>query len=971
MAETKRLLHIADYMEYVASHPADSDAAAFAKLTGVRTMLEVPMLKDDDVVGAVVIYRTEVRRFDDREIALVTDFAAQAVIAIENARLLHELRQSLERQTATSEVLQVISSSPGEIEPVFMTMLEKAVHICGAKFGSLYLHESGRLRLVAGFDVEFLEARRDAAFEPAPGGLLDEIMRTKRPAQVADLAATKPYFERHPIAVEAVELGGIRTAVAVPMLKDDRLIGIITIVRQEVRPFTDKQIELVKNFAAQAVIAIENARLLNELRQRTGDLTEALEQQTATSELLQVISSSSGDLEPVFAAMLENAVRICHATFGNIYRVEGDGLRIVATHNTPPVFAEARRTVPYFSPGPKNPVCHMMTTKTVVHVDDVAATEAYADREPAAVASVELGGTRTLMIVPMLKDNELVGACMLARQEVLSFNDKQIELVTNFAAQAVIAIENARLLNELRQSLERQTASAEVLQVISMSPGDLAPVFATMLRKAVSICDAKFGTLYFRQGDELRLIATHEVPTAFAEAQSKALFRPAPGGMLDAVMRSGSTAHLPDLAQARSYIERDPRMVEAVEVGGIRSVVGVPLINDDELIGIIGIYRQEVRPFADKQIELLTNFAAQAVIAIENARLLNELRQRTTDLTERTADLTEALEQQTATSEVLQVISTSPGDLEPVFASMLEKAVRICDAKFGSILRWENEAAHLVATHNAPPAFAEARLRSQNPANPETSFGRMVATKAVVHVADAAAEPGYVELRDPAAVAAVELGRQRTALYVPMLKEGELIGALSLSRQEVRPFTDIFEPSLSLRRLRTTPPRKPRTECGCQPVAFIIASIVAPVGDCSNAMTRDCFEPRSALFGSGSPALCRDDFVVGTAAGADAVGRFFAGFDIEILRSVSRRRAAPPKPHLGDAAGGAGSRGALGARNQRTVPLQWRPNASPFWIMLSLSDIRSAELSRRTHSRETGSIATACLARSSSPEPGD
>ena len=219
-------------------------------------------------------------------------------------------------------------------------------------------------------------------------------------------------------------------------------------------------------------------------------------------------------------------------------------------------------------------------------------------------------------------------------------------------------------------------------------------------------------------------------------------------------------------------------------------MLGVPLMREGEPIGVIGLARRRVDAFAKREIELVTNFANQAVIAIENTRLLNELRRRTDNLTERTGELTEALEQQTATSEVLQVISRSPGDLEPVFASMLEKAVRICDAKFGSILRWENEVAHLVATHNAPPAFAEARHRSQNPANPKTSFGRMVATKAVVHVADAAAEPGYVEQHDPAAVAAVELGGQRTALYVPMLKDGELIGAFTLSRQEVRPFTD-------------------------------------------------------------------------------------------------------------------------------------------------------------------------------------
>ena len=202
----------------------------------------------------------------------------------------------------------------------------------------------------------------------------------------------------------------------------------------------------------------------------------------------------------------------------------------------------------------------------------------------------------------MLKENELIGAFSVYRQEVRPFTDKQIALVKNFAAQAVIAIENARLLNELRQSLERQTATSEVLQVISTSPSDLEPVFATMLGKAVSICDAKFGTLYLREGDELRLIATHDVPPAFVETQRYTPFRPAPEGMLDAVMKTGRTVHLADLAETRSYIERDPRMVDAVEVGGIRTVVGVPLLKDNELIGLIGIYRQEVRPFAEKQI---------------------------------------------------------------------------------------------------------------------------------------------------------------------------------------------------------------------------------------------------------------------------------------------------------------------------------------------------------------------------------
>ena len=313
------------------------------------------------------------------------------------------------------------------------------------------------------------------------------------------------------------------------------------VYRQEVRPFTDKQIELVKNFAAQAVIAIENARLLNELRQRTADLTEALQQQTATSEVLQVISSSPGDLQPVFATMLEKAVRICDAKFGNIYRWNGDALQLMASYNAPAAFAEVRGRSPNL-PGPQTPAGRMIATKTFVHVPDLSAYPSYAERDPWTVSGVELAGVRTLLAVPMLKEEELVGGFTIYRQEVNPFTDKQIELVKNFAAQAVIAIENARLLNELRErtndltertadlteALEQQTATSDVLQVISSSPGDLTSVFTTMLENAVRICDAKFGNIYRWDGDTLHLAATHNTPSAFAEARRRSPFRPDP-----------------------------------------------------------------------------------------------------------------------------------------------------------------------------------------------------------------------------------------------------------------------------------------------------------------------------------------------------------------------------------------------------------------------------------------------------------
>ena len=279
----------------------------------------------------------------------------------------------------------------------------------------------------------------------------------------------------------------------------------------------------------------------------------------------------------------------------------------------------------------------MLTSKAIIHRADLAAEETYLERhDPATVAAVELGGVRTFLLVPILKEDELIGSFNLFRQEVRPFADKQIALVTNFAAQAVIAIENARLLNELRQrtndltertgdlteALEQQTATSEVLQVISSSPGDLEPVFAAMLEKAVRICDAKFGTLYLYDEGGLRLIAAHDVPAAFEEVRAGAPIPPAPGGLFDDVIKNGTTVHLPDMAATKPYAERHPRVVEAVELGGIRTVVAVPMLKENKLVGIVSIHRREVRPFTDKQIALVTNFAAQAVIAIENARLL-------------------------------------------------------------------------------------------------------------------------------------------------------------------------------------------------------------------------------------------------------------------------------------------------------------------------------------------------------------
>ncbi len=484
------------------------------------------------------------------------------------------------------------------------------------------------------------------------------LAETKQVVQIADVREDVASNPADKDAAAFAKVSGVRTLLEVPMLKDRELIGAIVIYRQEVRTFNDREIELLKSFAAQAVIAIENARLLNELRQRTtdltertADLTEALEQQTATSEVLQVISSSPGDLEPVFASMLEKAVRICDAAFGNIYRWDGDALHLVATRNTPPAFAEARRYSLFKRPGPKTVTGRMLASQAVVHVADATAEPGYGDKsDPGAVAAVELGNVRTILAVPMWKEDELIGSFTVYRQEVRPFTDKQIALVTNFAAQAVIAIENARLLSELRQSLEQQTATSQVLQVISSSLGNLKQVFATILENATRICEAKFGALYLNEGDGFRAIAMHNAPPAYEEARA-GILHPPPSSSLWRAATTKQAFQIADVTLERGYFEGDPFVVSAVALGGYRSVFSVPMLHEDKLIGVITIFRQEVRPFTEEQISLVQNFAAQAVIAMENARLLTELRERTQQLetqSQEVVKLNQQLEQRVA-----------------------------------------------------------------------------------------------------------------------------------------------------------------------------------------------------------------------------------------------------------------------------------------------------------------------------------
>jgi adenylate cyclase len=526
-----------------------------------------------------------------------------------------ERDQGLQRETATAEVLQLINSSPDDLAPVFEAILEKAHTLCGAAYGVLLVRDGEEFRLAAAHgEPRFVEAARQVnPRRPPEGSPLARLVSGERIIHMSD-ARADDFYRNAPAPIRhIVDTNDIRTLLVVPLRKDGAVLGVITAFRQEVRPFTDKQIALLESFAAQVVIAMENARLLTATR-------EALDQQTATAEVLQLINSSPGDLKPVFDAILAKAQTLCDAAYGSLGLYDGERIRAVAVNSVSEAFAE-RLQEGFSVVG--SAAERLLHGAPFVHIPDMAEID-----HPLPRMAVELAGARTALAVPLRKDNLLLGVIRAVRREVRPFTDKQIALLQNFAAQAVIAMENARLLTETREALEQQTATAEVLQVINSSPGDLAPVFDVILGKAHNLCGEAYGSLQLYDGEQFRAVAVHSLSEALTERLRRG-YSPGPNMPSQRLLGGAPFVQIADVAQSD-----DPQAHLGFELGGFRTILWVPLRKDDILLGQIVTGHKEVRPFTDKQIALLQNFASQAVIAMENARLLGELRQRTDEVAE-------------------------------------------------------------------------------------------------------------------------------------------------------------------------------------------------------------------------------------------------------------------------------------------------------------------------------------------------
>jgi GAF domain-containing protein len=721
---------------------------------GFRTILGVPLEREGQIIGVIVLARTKVLPFNDRQMELVQNFADQAVIAIENARLLNELRQSLEQQTATADVLKVISRSSFDLQGVLNTLVESAARLCEADIAIAHRVKGSVSEPLASYGLlPELHDQLHAQFKPGRASVAGRVLLEGKVIHVHDVRSD-PEFS----LTAFTEMAGVRTVLGIPLLREGTPIGTFIVIRREVQPFTERQIELLSTFADQVVIAIENVRLFEAEQQRSRELAEALEQQTATSEVLKVISRSAFDLQPVFDAIAENGVSLCEAERAFVFRFDGEFLRAVAHYNVGREIREFVERNPIV-PGRRSISARAALEQRTIHVSDVQADPDY------AYAMRDVDPIRTMLAVPMLKGNDLVGTITIYRLEVKPFTEKQVTLIETFAAQAVIAIENTRLLNELRESLQEQTATADVLKVISRSAFDLNTVLNTLAESAVRLCAADMGFVFQQDGDVCRLVANFGVPR---EAERYWLEHPLPvdrGSATGRALLEGKAIHIPDVLADPEY-----RPMRHQELTGYRSTLSVPLLRDGTTIGIFGLSRGKPNPFTGKQIELATTFADQAVIAIENVRLLDELRQRTAELGRSVGELR-------ALGEVSQAVNSTL-DLETVLSTIVAKAVQLSGTDAGAIYVFDDlqREFNLRATYGMDQKLIEA-LTQQHIGMQEPNVEMVLAEREPVQVADLKEQP-------PSDVNEITLRAGfRARLVAPLLRGEDVVGLLVVRRR--------------------------------------------------------------------------------------------------------------------------------------------------------------------------------------------